>query len=160
MLHLKRISALLLALLLIFSLFACSAELPNTPTAASSPAPTQSVPPSVEPDPIIPVQEGAPYYDPDSVVLYLYYYGELPPNFITKDEARELGWSAIWKGPPSAATASATVRVSYPKRTAAPTPSATFTPTAWTAAAPSAWFSPMTACIFTPKTTTSPSPSW
>ena len=93
MLHLKRISALLLALLLIFSLFACSAELPNTPTAASSPAPTQSVPPSVEPDPIIPVQEGAPYYDPDSVVLYLYYYGELPPNFITKDEARELGWS-------------------------------------------------------------------
>ena len=33
------------------------------------------------------------YYDVDHVVLYLYYYGELPSNFITKEQARALGWS-------------------------------------------------------------------
>ena len=27
------------------------------------------------------------------MVLYLYYYGELPGNFITKNEAEALGWS-------------------------------------------------------------------
>lgn len=32
------------------------------------------------------------YYDLESVVLYLFYYDELPSNFITKDEARNLGW--------------------------------------------------------------------
>lgn len=35
---------------------------------------------------------GGYYYDVTSVVLYLNLYGELPPNFITKAEARELGW--------------------------------------------------------------------
>ena len=41
----------------------------------------------------------APYLDPDGaytskddVALYLYLYGELPDNFITKNEARDLGW--------------------------------------------------------------------
>ena len=40
-----------------------------------------------------------PYLDPDGaytskddVALYLYLYGELPDNFITKEEARKLGW--------------------------------------------------------------------
>jgi|GEM_PF-1290213 len=32
------------------------------------------------------------YYDVESVVLYLDTYGELPLNYITKDEARDLGW--------------------------------------------------------------------
>ena len=36
---------------------------------------------------------GEYYYDLTNVVLYLELYGELPPNFITKNEARELGWS-------------------------------------------------------------------
>lgn len=36
--------------------------------------------------------EGEYYYDVENVVLYLVLYGELPPNYITKDEARELGW--------------------------------------------------------------------
>ena len=39
----------------------------------------------------IPV-EGEYYYDLENVVLYLYYYDELPDNFITKKEARALGW--------------------------------------------------------------------
>ncbi len=38
-------------------------------------------------------EEGEEYYDLENVVLYLYYYGELPGNFITKNEAEALGWS-------------------------------------------------------------------
>ena len=32
------------------------------------------------------------YYDLTNVVLYIEVYDELPPNYITKAEARELGW--------------------------------------------------------------------
>ncbi len=35
---------------------------------------------------------GKSYYDLEHVVLYLTEYNELPPNYITKEEARELGW--------------------------------------------------------------------
>ena len=35
---------------------------------------------------------GGYYYDLTNVVLYLETYGELPDNYITKSEARELGW--------------------------------------------------------------------
>lgn len=35
---------------------------------------------------------GKYYYDVKNVVLYLDAYGELPPNYITKNEARDLGW--------------------------------------------------------------------
>lgn len=37
-------------------------------------------------------KEGEAYYDVKNVVLYLELYGGLPPNYITKDEARDLGW--------------------------------------------------------------------
>lgn len=37
-------------------------------------------------------REGEYYYDLENVVLYLEYYGQLPANYITKDEARALGW--------------------------------------------------------------------
>ncbi len=33
------------------------------------------------------------YDSKDDVALYLYTYGKLPSNYITKDEARKLGWS-------------------------------------------------------------------
>ena len=36
---------------------------------------------------------GGAYYDVENVVLYLEAYGQLPPNYITKNEARKLGWS-------------------------------------------------------------------
>ena len=35
---------------------------------------------------------GSYYYDLENVVLYLEVYDELPPNYITKSEARKLGW--------------------------------------------------------------------
>ena len=37
-------------------------------------------------------QQGNYYYDLENVVLYLYLYEELPDNYITKTEAKELGW--------------------------------------------------------------------
>ena len=37
-------------------------------------------------------QLGEYYYDLENVVLYIEYYGELPDNYITKNEARSLGW--------------------------------------------------------------------
>ena len=37
-------------------------------------------------------QEGYSYYDLENVVLYLYLYEELPDNYITKSEAKKLGW--------------------------------------------------------------------
>jgi hypothetical protein len=37
-------------------------------------------------------EEGEYYYDVENVVLYLYLYEELPDNYITKSEARKLGW--------------------------------------------------------------------
>lgn len=36
--------------------------------------------------------EGEYYYDLENVVLYLEYYDTLPDNYITKSEARKLGW--------------------------------------------------------------------
>jgi len=36
--------------------------------------------------------EGGYYYDLENVVRYLHFYGELPDNYITKNEARDLGW--------------------------------------------------------------------
>lgn len=38
------------------------------------------------------LNEAGSYTTKDDVALYLYLYGRLPDNFITKSEARELGW--------------------------------------------------------------------
>lgn len=38
------------------------------------------------------IDEEGWYYSAEDVALYLYTYGHLPDNFITKDEARDLGW--------------------------------------------------------------------
>ena len=39
------------------------------------------------------IDEEGWYYSADDVSLYLYTYGCLPDNYITKDEAEDLGWS-------------------------------------------------------------------
>ncbi len=60
-----------------------------------SPAPPEDGPaaPTEEPgDGALPVY-GEYYYDVVNVTLYLETYGELPPNYITKEQARDLGWS-------------------------------------------------------------------
>ena len=40
----------------------------------------------------ITIDEDGWYYSAFDVSLYLYVHGHLPENYITKDEARELGW--------------------------------------------------------------------
>lgn len=40
------------------------------------------------------VEYGYDYYLTDEVALYLHVFRELPPNYITKDEAYDLGWSS------------------------------------------------------------------
>jgi Guanyl-specific ribonuclease Sa len=52
------------------------------------------------------VVEGESYNQAQEVVDYLDAYGELPPNYLTKKEARELGWEAsagnLWEVAPEA----------------------------------------------------------
>ena len=38
------------------------------------------------------IDEDGSYFDKENVALYIHIYGKLPANFITKDEARDLGW--------------------------------------------------------------------
>ena len=112
----KKILALLLAVILALSLFGC-AELPPelmdeipgilpvvtepgdtepAETMEAAPIQTESIetePIETEPDEMQPLLDpDGWYYSAEDVALYLITYGELPGNFITKNEARELGW--------------------------------------------------------------------
>src|SRR5699024_5473187 len=40
------------------------------------------------------IEEDGHYTSKDEVSLYLHHYGKLPDNFITKQEAADLGWEA------------------------------------------------------------------
>lgn len=40
------------------------------------------------------IEEDGHYTTPEDVALYLYTYGDLPDNFITKKEAEKLGWDS------------------------------------------------------------------
>lgn len=59
----------------------------ETTAAATLPPETE---PETEPEPALDI-DGS-YDQKDDVALYLYLYGKLPKNYITKKEARELGW--------------------------------------------------------------------
>ncbi len=102
----KRILSLLLALVLTFGLFACTAmpletepveSLPVLAEPVDTEAP-ETLPIETEPVETEPEETEALldpdgwYYSAEDVALYLVTYGELPSNFITKNEARDLGW--------------------------------------------------------------------
>ena len=117
----KRIStlltALLLALLMIFADAAAALAEPGSPAAAAltevqtaarsrkkkntnpaatPPAGQKSAPaPTAAPTPA-PTPEG-PITAPQDIADYLFTYGELPENFITKKEAQELGWQTRYR---------------------------------------------------------------
>lgn len=40
------------------------------------------------------IDEDGYYSEPEDVALYIHTYDELPQNYLTKEEARELGWEA------------------------------------------------------------------
>ena len=50
----------------------------------------QTLPPDCAEEPVL--DEEGSYTTKEDVALYIYIYGHLPENFITKDEARKLGW--------------------------------------------------------------------
>ncbi len=67
-------------------------EAPGVTTPApTAPAPTTPAP--TTPEPTQPkLDEKGYYYSKEDVALYIHTYGCLPENFITKNEARDLGW--------------------------------------------------------------------
>ena len=118
--HTKQILSLLIALLLLASLFGCGMTPvpvpdpvptdsgidapvftleptehsdPKTP-AADTPEETPSDAPTIEPtDTPCPVSEDGEYWTKDDVALYIHLFGHLPKNYITKSKAQDLGWS-------------------------------------------------------------------
>ena len=109
----KRLSALLLALLLALGLSACGGpeagpppsaspaasaapaplESPDSPVQAESPSPELPAEPSPEPSPSPTVAEDGWYSSKEDVALYVHLYGHLPDNYVTKREAQDLGWT-------------------------------------------------------------------
>lgn len=66
----------------------------SAPEAPPSDAPAESPPAENTPDPQpLTVSEDGWYSSKDEVALYLYLYGRLPDNYITKREAEDLGWT-------------------------------------------------------------------
>ena len=113
----KKLSALFLALVLTLSLSACSQqageiagalaevaieEALNYAEEALSEGSTEAAPQAPEAQPPADIPDDAPAEEPipeegsyttrDDVALYLHTYAHLPDNFITKKEARALGW--------------------------------------------------------------------
>lgn len=118
----KKLLSLLLALMAALSLTACSADSVSEAfpqlseivggiietAEQSSPSWTAEVQPNAppetsaedtaEPPQSVPAEESSPiaedgsYTTRDDVALYIHTYGRLPQNFITKKQARELGW--------------------------------------------------------------------
>ena len=41
-------------------------------------------------------EEAGPIIEPQAIADYLFEHGELPENFITKQEAKDLGWGSIY----------------------------------------------------------------
>lgn len=98
----KRILAALLAVMIIISLTGCIAYVGDVgiPEGEYKPEETLSLPGEVpehtadpvNPPPQEPVEEDGYYYDLENVVLYLHIYDRLPENYVTKAEARDMGW--------------------------------------------------------------------
>lgn len=118
----KKLTALLLALVMALSLTACSfVMLPEEQDPPADPKQEQQM------------AQGGTYTTKEDVALYIHLYGRLPDNFITKKEAQQLGWTGGSLEPyapaaASAAAGSATMRTCCRRPTAAPGPSATSTP--------------------------------
>ncbi|MBQ8238173.1 MAG: ribonuclease [Oscillospiraceae bacterium] len=99
----KKTLSLILALLLVLTVFFGCSELPeellySDSTTGISETTGESLPLD-ETDPLpeapteaLPDPDGS-YTTKEDVALYIHVYGELPSNFITKKEARNLGWS-------------------------------------------------------------------
>ena len=106
--RLTRLTGALLALLLVFSVLSgCGGAAPGVPSSTAAPAadavPAADAPSDAEADAVSPgesdksspaaLDEGGEYTSAEDVALYLHLYAHLPRNFITKKDARALGWN-------------------------------------------------------------------
>ena len=107
-------------------------QLPEEEPAGTEPAAEE------EPEEPVLLDEDGTYNSAEDVSLYLYTYDHLPDNYITKDEARELGWTG---------------GSSFPRPAGGSITSATLTPSVKTAAGPSGLSGPTTGSSTTPRTT-------
>ncbi len=65
------------------------------PTEPTPTEPTPTEPAPTEPEPTTPALDpDGSYTTKEDVALYIHLYGKLPSNFITKSEARKLGWKS------------------------------------------------------------------
>ena len=103
-----RLTGALLALLLVFSVLSgCGGAAPDVPSCTAAPAadavPAADAPSDTEADAVslgesdksspAALDEGGEYTSAEDVALYLHLYAHLPQNFITKKDARALGWN-------------------------------------------------------------------
>lgn len=95
----KKILSILMAMVMVFTMAGCSKKPAPVPTATPAPVETAAPQPTAEPKRTeapqrtkAPIDEDGRYFSKEEVALYIHIYGKLPANFITKDEARELGW--------------------------------------------------------------------
>ncbi len=63
---------------------------PVSPSLTASPSPTATPSPS----PAASIEEDGTYTAPQDIADYLFTYGRLPGNFLTKKEAQALGWDS------------------------------------------------------------------
>ena len=98
----KQLTAWLLALVMLFSLVGCGADapvqddssLPQQEQQDAQNAPSEDADTLSDDDASAPqIDEDGSYTTKDDVALYIHTYGHLPDNFITKKDARALGWN-------------------------------------------------------------------
>lgn len=83
--HIKKFGLLILIISIVFSISAgCGGVKANPPPPDAT---------SVEQVPDTSLKENGTYSSKEDVALYIHLYGKLPSNYITKQEAQQLGWS-------------------------------------------------------------------
>ena len=89
-----RLTGALLALLLVFSVLSgCGGAAPDVPSSTAAPAADAVSPRESDKSSPAALDEGGEYTSAEDVALYLHLYAHLPQNFITKKDARALGWN-------------------------------------------------------------------
>ena len=83
----------LLLALLVAAMFAVTGCGSGTKTGGSGDPSSSQMQSSSEESTEAVIDEEGSYYSKDEVALYIHTYGCLPDNFITKKEAKALGWS-------------------------------------------------------------------
>lgn len=90
-----RLAGALLALLLVFSVLSgCGGAAPDVPSCTAAPAADAVSPGESDKSSPAALDEGGEYTSAEDVALYLHLYAHLPQNFITKKDARALGWNS------------------------------------------------------------------